>query len=159
MDGLERLINGLDDTVDTSVNKTWYDFFIQNSRANLLVIISGLIPFFFIPVIIMIFNAAASGFAIGGFALVYELSFFRSFLGAIAPHGVLEYAVNLLGFSLGIILCIKMIAGIKNKNIKTTMPYYIINSLRVYVLVILPVLFIAGMIESTITPFVINSIT
>ena len=163
IDGLKSLINGLhetmtNETMDTSVNKTWYDLFIQNSRANLFVMISGLIPFLFIPVIIMILNAVANGFAIGGFALVYQLSFLKSFLGGIAPHGVLEYAVNILGFALGITLCKQMISGIKIKNIITTMPYYIINSLRVYILVILPVLLIAGIIESTITPLAINLI-
>lgn len=163
IDGLKSLINGLhetmtNETMDTSVNKTWYDLFIQNSRANLFVMISGLIPFLFIPVIIMILNAVANGFAIGGFALVYQLSFLKSFLGGIAPHGVLEYAVNILGFALGITLCKQMISGIKIKKIITTMPYYIINSLRVYILVILPVLLIAGIIESTITPLAINLI-
>jgi len=161
MDGLRSLIKGLHETttnenVDTSGNQIWYDFFIHNSLANLFVIISGLIPFLFIPIIIMIFNAVVNGFAIGGLALVYQISFLKSFLGGIAPHGVLEYAVNILGFALGIILCKQMISGTKNKNIITTMPYYIINSLRVYILIILPVLLIAGIIESTITPWVIN---
>ena len=106
----------------------------------------------------MIFNAVFNGFAIGGFALAYQISFLKSFLTGIAPHGVLENAVNILGFALGITLCKQMIEGIKNKNIKTILPYYIINSLRVYIFVILPVLLIAGIIESTITPLVINMI-
>ena len=163
MDGLKSLIKGLHETstnenVSTSENQIWYDFFIHNSLANLFVIISGLIPFLFIPLFIMIFNAIINGFAIGGFALVYQLSFLTSFLSGIAPHGVLEYVVNILGFALGITLCRQMISGIKNKNIKTTIPCCIKNNLRVYILVILPVLLIAGIVEATITPLVIDLI-
>ena len=161
IDGIKNLIKGMHETItdgsnNTDIKKFWYDFFIQNSRANLFVIISGLIPFLFIPVIIMIFNSIVNGFAIGAFALVYKLSFFKSFLVGIAPHGILEYAINILGFALGIILCKQMISGIKTKNIITTMSYYILNSLRVYILIILPILLIAGIIESSITPKVIN---
>ena len=163
MDGAKSLIKGLHETMtnetdDTSVNMTWYDIFIHNSRANLFAMLSGLIPFLFIPVIIMILNAVITGFALGAFALVYQLSILTSFLSGIAPHGVLECAVNILGFALGITLCRQMISGIKNKNIKTTIPCCIKNSLRVYILVILPVLLIAGIVESTITPLVIDLI-
>jgi stage II sporulation protein M len=163
MDGLRSLIKGMHETttngtVGTRDNQLWYDFFIHNSLVNLFAMVSCLIPFLFIPVILMIFNAAVNGFAIGGLSLAYHFSFLKSFLGGIAPHGVLEYAVNILGFALGITLCKQMISGMKHKNIRTTMPYYIINSLRVYILVILPALLIAGIIESTITPLVINLI-
>ena len=156
IDGLERLLSGFGDTVDVKEEKTWYDFLLQNGRSNLIAVLSGLIPLLFIPGILMVGNAAIGGFAVGGFALAYELSLVKSFFVGIAPHGVLEYAADLLGFALGILLCKRMIEGLRNKTLKATLPEYLINSLRVYILVILPVLLIAGIVESTITPIVMD---
>lgn len=103
----------------------------------------------------MVYNGTLLGLITAFGAMITSHSLFQSFLFGVAPHGILEYAVNCLAFAMGIYLWKTVTNRIRKKdsdNLKTA----ILNYLRVFVLFVLPGLLIAGIIEANITPLIIN---
>lgn len=152
------LVNLINDKTDsTSSIDTWYGFLIHNGTADFAIMAMGLIPFIPLSALAMAYNGVLLGFFTSVGSILTSHSLFESFLYGVAPHGILEYAVNCLTFALGIYLWKTVTNRVLKKdsdNLKTA----ILNCLRVFILFVLPGLLIAGIIEANITPLIINRI-
>lgn len=144
-------------TEATTSVETWHGFLIHNGTAAFASIALGLIPFIPLTALHMVFNGVLLGAMTSLTAMITSHSLFASFLFGVAPHGILEYAINCLGFALGIYLWKTVTNRIRKKesdDLKTA----ILNCLRVFVLFVLPGLLIAGIIEANIPPLIISQI-
>ncbi len=120
----------------------FFKIFLQNSRATLIVICTGIL-FSFFPVITALLNGMIIGFVLSHIEKVSHLSSFQGFLLTI-PHGIFEIPAFVLAISLGIKLGQWPLAEKKVLFVKQAST----RALQCYLLLLLPLLFIAGIIET-----------
>lgn len=131
--------------------------FFNNIWAGGMSILLGFIPFLFMPFWTLTSNALIIGI-VGG---VYGLSGYGiiAFLVGIIPHGLLEIPAFILGVSLGIDLCFKLIKLIFKRIKKEELNKTIRNALRIYFLWMVPLFLLAAIIETYMTPVLFKFIT
>ena len=122
----------------------------NNVRACITTICCGCIPFLYLSAFSMGINAmllgvmAAYYVASGHSLLMYAL--------AILPHGIFEIPALVLSFSLGLYLC-RQVSG-RLRSLSTAMPLFLClrQISRVLLLLVVPLLTVAAVIEAHITP-------
>ena len=152
---ISTALKGVMDKVKESGEVTFSILFLNNARACLFFILLGIIPFIFYPVIALFINGAVTG-AIGAI-------FMQSSAGAnllkfsigILPHGVVEIPAVLISFGCGYMICKELTKKILSKEhmpIKEVFLY----AIKTYVLVVIPLLLVAALIEAKVTPLLMS---
>jgi stage II sporulation protein M len=117
-------------------------FIISNNlKSTFLGILLGAV-FGIFPVI----DAVANGYMLGFASLLSIDSGGITSLWRIFPHGIFELPAIFLSLGLGI----KLGTFILQKDKKKAFRDYLINSMRVFLLIIIPLLVVAGIIEGTL---------
>lgn len=119
--------------------------FTNNLRAMVLGVLYGFIPFLYLPALALGVNAAI----LGMLASLIDGQWLLLAAG-ILPHGIFELPALFLSLAAGLCLC-KNINVYIRKNEKGFMKPLLLNILRVVVLV-LPLLVIAAVMETYVTP-------
>lgn len=120
--------------------------FTNNLRAMLLGVLYGFIPFLYLPALALGVNAAI----LGVLASLIDGQWLLLAAG-ILPHGIFELPALFLSLAAGLCLC-KNINVYIRKNEKGVMKPLLLNILRVVVLLVLPLLVIAAVMETYVTP-------
>ena len=120
--------------------------FTNNLRAMLLGVLYGFIPFLSLPALALGVNAAI----LGMLASLIDGQWLLLAAG-ILPHGIFELPALFLSLAAGLCLC-KNINVYIRKNEKGVMKPLLLNILRVVVLLVLPLLVIAAVMETYVTP-------
>ena len=120
--------------------------FTNNLRAMLLGVLYGFIPFLYLPALALGVNAAI----LGMLASLIDGQWLLLAAG-ILPHGIFELPALFLSLAAGLCLC-KNINVYIRKNEKGVMKPLLLNILRVVVLLLLPLLVIAAVMETYVTP-------
>ena len=120
--------------------------FANNLRAMVLGILYGFIPFLYLPALALGVNAAI----LGMLASLIDGQWLLLAAG-ILPHGIFELPALFLSLAAGLCLCKNINAYIR-KNEKGVMKPLLLNILRVTVLLVLPLLVIAAVMETYVTP-------
>ena len=126
---------------------------LKNLWAAVFSIALGCIPFLFLPALPFFSNAAV----LGAMAALYQSTGIGlpAFALGVLPHGILELPALILSFSLGLYLCWTLTVKLtlhRQRSFKRAL----INVGRVYVLVILPLLVVAALIETYLTPMLMG---
>lgn len=122
----------------------------NNLRACLMSISLGIIPFIFLPLIILLANAALIGAMIGLYHMT-GLSMGTLVIG-ILPHGIFEIPALILSMTLGIYLCKELTMKIIGKRKGVLIGDVFVKVVRCFLCIIVPLIFIAGFVEAYITP-------
>lgn len=138
----------------TSNSMKCIKIFLNNLLVSVETTVLGAIPFLFLPIwmavklgyvlgVIFIFDLRLRGLSVG------------YFITTVMPHGIFEIPALLYSVSIGIYITIEVSKKIVTKNRKSSISFLdilkkVYNS---YVLVIIPMLFLATMIEVFITPW------
>ena len=77
-------------------------------------------------------------------------------LAALLPHGIIEVPMVLISAGLGLRLGYSMYSSMKGE--KRDMKYELIESLRIFMRIIMPLLFVAAIIETFVTPLVVSMV-
>ncbi len=120
--------------------------FGNNLRAMVLSILYGFIPFLYLPALSMGVNAAI----IGMLAAMIDGQWLLLAAG-ILPHGIFELPALFLSLAAGLCLCRNINVYIR-KNEKGIMKPLLLNILRVVVLLVVPLLVLAAVAETYVTP-------
>ena len=120
--------------------------FTNNLRAMVLGVLYGFIPFLYLPALALGVNAAI----LGMLASLIDGQWLLLAAG-ILPHGIFELPALFLSLAAGLCLC-KNINIYIRKNEKGVMKPLLLNILRVVVLLVLPLLVIAAVMETYVTP-------
>jgi len=75
------------------------------------------------------------------------------FLLHLLPHGIIEIPMILISAGLGVRLGFFMYLSLKGE--KKDMRYELLESLRLYMRIIMPLLFVSAVIETFVTPFIV----
>lgn len=149
---IKELIDSLGDNLGKKGVDLLLFFWINNTRASLIALLLGIIPFLFLPVFSLIFNGISIGIVLG-YSSVKGLSAIQMFLLGILPHGIFEITAFILSVSLGIFLCWSII---KDKGEKGKLKNIVINIFKIFVMIVIPLILIAGVVETYITPVLMN---
>ena len=131
----------------------------NNLKATLIAIIMGMFPFVYFSSIYIFTNASVLGALVGYLLTFGNLTFVGVFLKLIVgilPHGIFELPAVILSFATGICLCKVITKTILKKPTKLSLKEFLHNVIRLYLLVVLPMLIIAGFIEVYITPLLLG---
>ncbi|MBI2629699.1 stage II sporulation protein M [Candidatus Pacearchaeota archaeon] len=140
---IEAIKSLLKELAEKTQDMNFMQMFIFIFKNNLTTAFSGMIIGLFLgifPVIITIIN----GYVLGFVSSKTADSIGAKFIFALLPHGIFEIPALIISLSLGLRLGMFIFAKEKSKSLK----YNLENSLRVFILIILPLLFIAGIIET-----------
>lgn len=154
----ENVLSILDNqALEQALNDTAFNVFGQIFINNLIVcfstILSGFLPFVFLPVITCIKNAYPIGLLLAGFDILKKNVFLIA-LVALVPHGILEIPALLYSFSIGIHLCLSITTSMVKK---VPTKKYIAEIKNAFIFIILPMLLIAAFIEAFVVPYLTNA--
>ncbi|MDO9491492.1 stage II sporulation protein M [Acetobacterium sp.] len=134
----------------------WLGIFLNNVIASGISSLLGVIPFLFLP----LFSLASNAIIIGLIGAVYQtngIGWF-AFLVGVLPHGMIEIPALVLGVTLGVHLCFKLSKTILRRSFKGELKQAVIGCLRIYLLWLIPLFFLAAFIETFMTPILFNAV-
>lgn len=142
--------------LDGSGVELWFGIFFNNLLASAISILLGVIPFLFLPM----FSLASNAIIIGLMGAVYQINGvgWMPFLIGILPHGVIEIPALILGITLGVHICLKLVKAILRRSFKGELKQAVIGCMRIYILWMIPLFFIAAFIETFMTPILFNAV-
>ncbi len=130
--------------------------FLNNLKACLIAMATGLIPFLFIPVLVLGVNAAVMG-AVASMYRMAGMSVVSMYLFGILPHGIFELPAILLSISMGLYLCYCLVKRIcEGRYNRGIVKKALGNMLRTLLTLIIPLLAVAAVIETYVTPILMN---
>ncbi len=130
--------------------------FLNNLRACAIAVLLGLIPFLFVTALILIANAAVMG-AVGAMFRMSGHSVAVMYLAGILPHGIFELPAILLSISMGLYLCYCLVKRIcEGRYNRGIVKKALANSLRTFLCLIVPLLAVAALIETYVTPILLT---
>jgi len=140
---------------------TCLNIFVHNATANLVIGISGIIPFAFIPIWILLVTANVLGALISALQLK-GISALQGIFLAVLPHAIFELPATFYSTSIGSLICAECSRKLIRKQGMETRSLSIHdilkNTVRSYVLIIGPLLALAAAIETFITPLLAKAL-
>ena len=124
----------------------------NNLRAAAISVLYGFIPFIYLTALAVGVNALVLGI-LAAYYVNSGTSLLIYFAG-ILPHGIFELLALLIAFALGLLLCRRTTQYVR-KNTKGMMKPLLCNIARSFVMHVLPLLVIAAVAETYITPAVL----
>jgi stage II sporulation protein M len=145
-----------------SDDRAFAGIFSNNVNACLRMFVLSLIPILFLPWLSVVSNGALIGFVL--YVVVYlRLNFVKIVLLGLLPHGIIECAAIILTACMATNLQKLWIKKIKNmfrrkKNRQPTdsLTHCLIKTAEQFLLVVLPLVLVAAMIEAYISGYLLN---
>ena len=142
--------------LDNEGNISTLMLFFNNARVALQGIGEGLLPFFFIPTLLIIINGFVIGVVLavrGGSGLIVPILFFSG----IMPHGIFEFAALIISWSTGILLCYSTIKLIFRRIEPERVVELLKSAAAVYCCLVVPLLIVAAIVEANLTPIILEA--
>ena len=126
---------------------------MNNLVAMTLSMVYGLIPFIRLPALTLGVNGATLGL-FAGYYMHQNISLLKYLLG-ILPHGIFELTALILSAAMGLYLCETVTNALTRKQ-TGSVGAAVSRCCRVLLLWVLPLLVIAALVETYITPILFN---
>lgn len=144
-----------DSDVEESNLSTTIGYILHNGESDLIIIGLGIIPFVFASVWFSIFTSVMSGASMGIAGASTGMNTALLILGGMVPHGIFEFPAICLSTVTGIYLCSVITRKILGKE-TDTIGVAIINVLRTFLCLILPLTILAAIVEGNLTSMVMD---
>ena len=129
--------------------------FLHNLRAMMFTLLYGLIPFIYLPALLLGINALSLGL-IGAHCVNNGMSLLV-YLAGILPHGIFELSAVVLALSAGFYLCANVTRRIRTKEKGVIRTSFVLTTQLLF-LHIAPLLLIAAFVEAHITPAILRAV-
>lgn len=134
---------------------TWSKLFLNNVFASAQAVGMGIFPLIFLPVFVLLSNSIVTGAVFGLGVAEAGMDPIKSLVFGILPHGVFELPALFLSIALGFYLCRYMTKRLFRRKVDMTLLEVLNAVAKTFVLVVLPLLTIASVIEVYVTPTLI----
>lgn len=124
--------------------------FLNNLQASVLGILVGLIPFLFLPLLGIFSNAAILGLVFSS-SQAAVVPLWKVVVFGILPHGIFELTAVFLCYAMGICICWNLSKKIIGQRKRENMKDLLQNCFRTTVLIVIPLLVVAALIETYVT--------
>ena len=138
--------------IDSSGNLNVFKLFLNNLQASFIAVVLGFMPFMFLQIFVLISNAAMMG-AVSQLTISNNMTLAMLAAG-ILPHGIFELFAFFYSASLGVYLCISFSKKIIGSE--ASFKSVIINIARAFILIAVPLLAVAAVIETYLTPIIME---
>lgn len=125
--------------------------FINNLQACAVIMLYGLIPFIMLPALSLGVNAMMLG-VLAALYLSEGLSL-AAYLALLIPHGIFELPAMALAFAMGLYICGQVTRRCKRDKTARSVLNCLTLASQLLVLVMLPLLAAAAVIEAYVTPW------
>ncbi|MFV0496700.1 MAG: stage II sporulation protein M [Candidatus Fimivivens sp.] len=139
------------DVLDASGQLSVTGLFFNNFIASGMAVVMGGIAFLFVPLASLALNAAIVG-VMSAIMSTAGIGGFFDLVVSIAPHGVFEIPALLISTAMGVALCLDISARILRKKRDRSFSALLAEIARVSVLVVVPLLAVAAVLEVYLTP-------
>lgn len=129
--------------------------FLHNFRAMIFSILYGLIPFIYLPALLLGINTMTLGF-VGAYCVNNGMSIFV-YLAGILPHGIFELTAVVLSLSGAFYLCASVTRRIRTKE-KGIVRNAFSLTVQLLFLHIGPLLLLAALVEAYVTPAILRAV-
>lgn len=136
-------------------NISLIQLFLNNLQASVLGILVGLVPFLFLPALGIFSNAAVLGLVFSSTTAAVPL--WKVVILGILPHGIFELTAVFLCYSMGICICWNLTKKIIGHRKRENMKDLLQNCLRTTLLIVVPLLIIAALVETYVTGQIVNA--
>ena len=155
---VDELLDALEGVVESIIDLSLFDtalfIFFNNAYISFFASLGGIF-FAFLSFMIVLSNGFVFGIVLN---LVLEAESLKFFMLGILPHGIFELPIVLFSIAIGFWLGRSLFDYVFMKRIKKEELYKKIRrALYTYVVIILPVLFLAAFVESYITAFILKN--
>lgn len=114
----------------------------------------GIIPFLFLPALLILLDGSIIGIILGSSAITTFST--STVLEYLLPHGIFQLSALIIAAAYGIFLCRSIILHILKKQRIESAYALFIQLANVYIFVIAPLMIIASFIEVFITPIILR---
>lgn len=118
----------------------------RNATVSFLVLVLGIFTYSAWPVLVLVINGAIGGFVVKFHALLYNQYSFEIWLFGILPHGVPELSALFLAAG----------STFYYRRLRRRGQFAWSGVMKTYLLVVLPLLFLAALVETYVTPHLIG---
>ena len=140
-------------TNDVPQSQMMATLFFNNVIASLLSMLYGLIPFLPLSALALGMNALM----LGAFAAIYQQQGIGLgvYVLGVLPHGIFELSALILSCALGLLICR---TGTERILKKSDTPFFrrVLDCIRVFLTFSVPLLLVAALIETYVTPALLN---
>lgn len=112
----------------------------------------GVVPFLYLPALILVVNALIIGAVLGLFALESVGMMFITIGLGILPHGIFELPAIFISIACGFTLCSTITKAVLKKEQDMNISEVILYSLQTIIFICVPLMTVAGIIEVYATP-------
>jgi stage II sporulation protein M len=126
------------------------DLFVNNLRATLFTMLYGLIPFLQLPALALGLNAMMLGVLAAWY--VSEGISLAVYLAALIPHGIFEIPALILAFAMGLYVCGQLTRRCRKDESALHLWDCLVQISRVLLLIEIPLLVVAALMEAYVTP-------
>ncbi|MEG0774071.1 stage II sporulation protein M [Clostridium sp.] len=151
---IEKMAQSYNIDADPFTLKESIIIFLHNFTVCVFSIFFGMIPFVFIPAFTCISNGYALGLVLASYSILKE-NVFLVLLTGVVPHAIFEIPVILYSFSIGIWLCKRNTRYLITKKESDGHATRIIKAFK---FIVIPALLIAALIETFVTPILMNAV-
>lgn len=130
----------------------WSSLFLNNVFACAQTVGMGIFPLIFLPVFVLLSNSITTGAVLGLSMAEAGMDPIKSIVFGILPHGIFELPGLFLSFALGFYLCRYMTGALFRRKREKTLLEVLNAVAKTYVLIVLPLLTIASLVECYVTP-------
>ena len=151
---LEPYLESVEGLMTEDGGHSFMNIWLNNLFTCVRTIAMGTLPLVYFPVISLLSNAIIIGTVLGLTAAETKIQLADAILYMILPHGVFELPALFLSFGLGFYLCKWMTGRFFRKNLDDKRTFTdVMNSVaKAYVLVVIPLVTVAALIECYVTP-------
>lgn len=137
--------------MDDEGNFSALAIFGNNIRAMLVTVCCGFLPFIFLPAFSLCLNAALLGLFAAQYVNAGQSLWV--YLAGILPHGIFELPAIVIAAACGFYLCNTLTDYVRHNPQGVVKPA-LLNLVRVFLIVIFPLLVAAAVVEAHVTPAV-----
>ena len=152
---LAEMLNAKD-IIDKSGKMDTVKLFFGNFYAAMAAVSYGMIPFLFLPALSLLTNASVIG-VITAIFKAKEIGGVIDTLVGILPHGIFEIPALLLCVAFGLNLSLLGTRILRRKASKYDLYEFSAETARALVLAVVPLLIAAAVVESYITPIIMDA--
>lgn len=140
---------------DEGGNIQFFPLLLNNFVAMITSVAYGLIPFIRLPALTLGVNGASLGL-FAGYYVHNNISLWKYLVGVL-PHGIFEIPALVLSAALGLYLCRTVTAALREKK-KGAVSTAVTRCGQILVYWILPLLILAAVIETYVTPVLFQAV-
>lgn len=147
---------GYQDNVETTNLQNFVSTFTNNIFLSLIIIISGLIPIYGLPIFFSIASFSAVGI-LASYGVIMDKEIIKIMLLAFFPHAIIEVIPIVYSVAIGLYINKVTVNKVyRRKKVTPKLKTVCVQSLGSYLIIILPLFLLAALVESYLTTFLIN---